>query len=428
MVPVVDRQPGCVRGRWVPKHLNVGEEGSCGLGGAKVCVKNTSITVVEKKVGAVVPLRRNTGVVSQAAAVKEAQQKENVQIQKIAVCSNKVQKNQQKDLAKQAEHQTRRSLDWDPHRNRADFEAQQRLKKEARIAASATNKDRDRDSTKKFGKGKRVTTKTNTEKDEDRANTQNKFGNNVMTSITKEKAQNHEPRKQMGPIVRHGARQVVSAPVRAKTLRKRYLLTAVASFLVFGVGAGGAEKDLTNKLCAVACNFTGAWYEARTPSDDPVAAEDLLRRGADRDARVCDWSGRENWTFLSCAAYLNNFGVAKTIVAHRPSIVNSTNEEGTTPLMFAVEYHFDEFGKMLVEHGAPINAKKSKDGDTAIRMAIKADLAKTVEMSLDHGLSVNARRRIAPEALRAVFQQWDNAQILNSHTSLSDREMRDFCI
>jgi len=313
MVPVVDRQPGCVRGQWVPKHLNVGEEGSCGLGGAKVCVKNTSITVVEKKDG-------------------------------------------------------------------------------------------------------------------DRADTQNKFGKNVMTSITKEKAQNHEPRKQMGPIVRHGARQVVSAPVRAKTLRKRYLLTAVASFLVFGVGAGGAEKDLTNKLCAVACNFTGAWYEARTPSDDPVAAEDLLRRGADRDARVCDWSGRENWTFLSCAAYLNNFGVAKTIVAHRPSIVNSTNEEGTTPLMFAVEYHFDEFGKMLVEHGAPINAKKSKDGDTAIRMAIKADLAKTVEMSLDHGLSVNARRRIAPEALRAVFQQWDNAQILNSHTSLSDREMRDFCI
>mmetsp|Transcript_118114 Transcript_118114/g.376590 ORF Transcript_118114/g.376590 Transcript_118114/m.376590 type:complete len:120 (+) Transcript_118114:80-439(+) len=107
MVPVVDRQPGCVRGQWVPKHLNVGEEGSCGLGGAKVCVKNTSITVVEKKDG-------------------------------------------------------------------------------------------------------------------DRADTQNKFGKNVMTSITKEKAQNHEPRKQMGPIVRHGARQVVSAPVVAKTSRKRH--------------------------------------------------------------------------------------------------------------------------------------------------------------------------------------------------------------
>ena len=63
-------------------------------------------------------------------------------------------------------------------------------------------------------------------------------------------------------------------------------------------------------------------------------------------------------------------GSVKSVLRHIASgaTVNAKDEDGTTPLMWALICRFPDIAKVLVERGADVNMK-DKDGKTAIYYA-----------------------------------------------------------
>ncbi len=150
-------------------------------------------------------------------------------------------------------------------------------------------------------------------------------------------------------------------------------------------------------------------------SDDRLAVEALLKKGADPNVRESDGATALAWAVMRAntgvAAMLldaganpnltNELGIgplALAIVNGSPEIVklllanradpNVARENGETPLMTAARLGRLDVMKMLLARGAAVNARDRKFGQTALMWA--AGRPDAVRLLVDHGADVRA--------------------------------------
>ena len=84
-------------------------------------------------------------------------------------------------------------------------------------------------------------------------------------------------------------------------------------------------------------------------------------------------------------------GSVKSVLRHIASgaTINAKDEDGITPLMWALVCDFPDIAKVLVERGAKVNAK-DKDGWTALMFCKNTDMLKFL---IEHGAKVNAANK-----------------------------------
>ncbi|MEI6513700.1 MAG: ankyrin repeat domain-containing protein [bacterium] len=91
------------------------------------------------------------------------------------------------------------------------------------------------------------------------------------------------------------------------------------------------------------------------------------------------------------AVRAGNLKKVRTLIAKGVDM-NSTDDDGQTPIMIAVKSRYVEVAKLLIEkdaEGADINAK-DKRGDTALMFAAQEGFTNTVKMLIELGADVNA--------------------------------------
>jgi uncharacterized protein len=103
--------------------------------------------------------------------------------------------------------------------------------------------------------------------------------------------------------------------------------------------------------------------------------EILINEGADLE------KNSPEGTALLAAVYKGDIEIARLFLLHKANI-NTTNYEGTTPLMFAVMAGNIEMVKLLLNQGSDKN-RLSKYGHTALSLAKKYDF-KEIEVLLSN--------------------------------------------
>ena len=98
----------------------------------------------------------------------------------------------------------------------------------------------------------------------------------------------------------------------------------------------------------------------------------------------------------------NDIPSAKSVflVAGGFFIINETNQEGLTPIMYAAKYGSSPFVKLLAEKGAEINTIEEENKDTALTLAAKENNANSVSVLIDYGAYVNHKDK---DGLNALF-------------------------
>lgn len=84
-------------------------------------------------------------------------------------------------------------------------------------------------------------------------------------------------------------------------------------------------------------------------------------------------------------------GSVKSVLRHIASgaTINAKDEDGITPLMWALVCDFPDIAKVLVEQGAKVNAK-DKDGWTPLMLAAMFGHSETAKVLIEAGADVNA--------------------------------------
>ena len=105
------------------------------------------------------------------------------------------------------------------------------------------------------------------------------------------------------------------------------------------------------------------------------------------------------------AAILGNVDEIKSILAEKPELVNARDQNGYTPLHFAITSLGNEKAvKLLVDNGADINARENHMGATPLHFAVDKGPKEIVEFLILRGADINARDKIGGTALHHLVQ------------------------
>ncbi len=173
---------------------------------------------------------------------------------------------------------------------------------------------------------------------------------------------------------------------------------------------------------------------------------------------------------IHTAATLGRVDEIESILAEKPELVNAKDEEGMTPLHFAVSIlgnkeavkllitkgadvnaQEDRFGatplhmvftelggnkdivELLVANGADVNAKRKDNGSTPLHMAVSRGLKDTIEFLMSKGADINGRDAIGGTALHHLAQdqegQEDNTDMIEFLLSKgADINAKDYAV
>lgn len=127
----------------------------------------------------------------------------------------------------------------------------------------------------------------------------------------------------------------------------------------------------------------------------------LLENGADVD--VADDDGL---TPIMFAILFHNIDTTKLLIEHGANINCRDNIIMQTPLHFAADEGLEEVVELLLNHGADIEAKTKNDGLTPLHTAVTHGQKKTVRTLLQHNADTNALNNRNQTALNiAVYSQ-----------------------
>ena len=179
------------------------------------------------------------------------------------------------------------------------------------------------------------------------------------------------------------------------------------------------SKRLTRQLCENSSYINASNYEKMTPLHVAVVtrnienADVILRYGGN----VNQTEGKNGNTALHLACINNDVDCIRMLLKHNADLA-VRNNEGLTPIMFAVKYHVLTVADFLIENGADLTAKDSvsnsllhqsvitnsphiseilvqknpkwlrainKEGETPLILAVKLKHAFLVSMFLEHG-------------------------------------------
>jgi ankyrin repeat protein len=116
---------------------------------------------------------------------------------------------------------------------------------------------------------------------------------------------------------------------------------------------------------------------------DVEAVRDLLRRGADVNAREPDGGAPLHW-----AVYDENHPITDLLVG-RGADVAAANREGATPLALAATNGDAQSIRRLLDAGAKVNAR-GPNGETALMLAARAGRTDALALLLDRGAVIDA--------------------------------------
>ena len=141
----------------------------------------------------------------------------------------------------------------------------------------------------------------------------------------------------------------------------------------------GAEHDARNERGSTPLHFAAL-------HDASAVAKLLLDRGAGANAK-----DRDEMAPLHNAATVDAHAVAGLLLA-RGADANAKSWHGKTPLHHAAWYGAGETARLLVEGGAELDARED-DGDTSLHSAASAGELEVVELLLGHRAKIDARNK-----------------------------------
>jgi hypothetical protein len=142
---------------------------------------------------------------------------------------------------------------------------------------------------------------------------------------------------------------------------------------------------------------------------------DLLRHnGADLDVR-----GEYGRNPLHGAAYSGNLEVVRILIEYNPAYINARDEGGSTPLIWASpsDNHKDgSVHQLLLEHGADINTQ-DQDGWTPLYYALLYGALEVVRVLLEHGADVEVKYNDGETALQVAAERGHDevVELLRKH-------------
>ena len=95
--------------------------------------------------------------------------------------------------------------------------------------------------------------------------------------------------------------------------------------------------------------------------------------------------------YIQVGLYFFNINKIKRLIASGAD-VNAKNENGQTPLHWAVLEDRIEMAKLLIASGADVGAK-NKDGETPLHWAVDNDNIEIAKLLIDSGAKVNVKKR-----------------------------------
>jgi ankyrin repeat protein len=112
------------------------------------------------------------------------------------------------------------------------------------------------------------------------------------------------------------------------------------------------------------------------------------------------------------AAQEGDLAKLKDFLKDFPSLVNSHNDDGWTPLHLAAHYGHREVVELLLARGAQVNLKSENSmKNTAVRAAVAGNRTNVVDVSLARSASVNTRQHGGWTALHGAAQNGNREMV-----------------
>ena len=145
----------------------------------------------------------------------------------------------------------------------------------------------------------------------------------------------------------------------------------------------------------------------------------LLNHGA--DTKVHDKSGN---TLLHLAALAGDFELARISLEHIAEVVNSQNDDGSSPFLLALECRNTDVAQLLLEHNADVHMY-GKYGDTPLHIAVRTGDLNVCRILLERKVEVNCKNDhgSTPLLLASELGTPDLMQLLLDHHA--DVNVRD---
>ena len=110
--------------------------------------------------------------------------------------------------------------------------------------------------------------------------------------------------------------------------------------------------------------------------------EEAMSLGADVNSADDD-----GWTPLIYAAYRGNTDITILLLKHRTNI-NAVDKYGNTALMRACWNDYTDIARLLLKHGAKTDLK-NRNGDTALINACRKGYTDITRLLIEHGADIN---------------------------------------
>lgn len=141
---------------------------------------------------------------------------------------------------------------------------------------------------------------------------------------------------------------------------------------------------------------------------DQAAVKSLLREHAPVNAAAGDGSRALHW-----AAYEDNLGIAKLLIAAHADVNASTRLQGLTPLFMACQAGNAAMIELLVSKGANPN-QANPLGTTPLMVAASSGSVKAVEALIAHGAEVNARESVREQTALMFAANLDRGDVIRA--------------
>ena len=174
--------------------------------------------------------------------------------------------------------------------------------------------------------------------------------------------------------------------------------------VIYGVEA--RKVDAVKHLVSLGADVSLKDNSDRTALDYATALglTQLLGDLSGEGAQSADAYGN---TPLHQSCYNGQSEVVKTILSAGNADINATNDEGMTPLYFAVMQNNLLIAELLLEAGADVNVRDN-DGDAPLHLAAENENEYITKKLLAHGANINERNGEGETALIIAAKAGNN--------------------